>query len=178
MNFSRPHIWETQDSVEVQKRRPWNQKEKERRRGRPLQEQLEKEKPFNCCAGRLHPSPWSPCRCWVCWWVVTCWLMAQLMNYRLQLALASDLQVGALPKSGLLPWPQNVVQMHVAWGDGWNISHQRCEVCRVPTHRQCRSVQLQVGYSTFLQQAYKARQEGGHCYSLYSADWENGAQVN
>lgn len=118
MNFSRPHIWEIQkDTKRLQwkckKRRPWNQKEKERRRRGPLQEQLEKEKPLDCCAGCLCCSPQSPCRCWVCWWVVTCWLMAQVMNYRLQLALASDLQVGALPKSGVLQWPQ--MQCRCTW---------------------------------------------------------------
>ena len=39
--------------------------------------------------------------------------MAQVMNYRLQLALASDLQVGALPKSGVLQWPQ--MQCRCTW---------------------------------------------------------------
>lgn len=67
--------------------------------------------------------------------LVGCDLLADGMSDELQ---ATDLRVGTLPKPGVLQWPQ----VHVAWGDGWNPSHQRREVCCVPTHRQHRSVCL------------------------------------
>lgn len=82
---------------------------------------------------------------WHRWWITCCsqqWPVISRWEPR--------------PRQGSFGGRRSVVQMHLAKGDGWNISCQRCEVCYIPKSRLCRSVKTQVGYTTCLQQVYEA----------------------